>query len=124
VAESAEALTGRTQEYAAEIASRAEQYTDDMTDTVRRTGRRAQTQLQRLMSTNPLLLGAAALALGAVIGVMAPETDSENEWMGEARDSVLERAEDMARTAASRVQDAAGEMAGEVASRIISGDKS
>jgi len=122
--ESAEHLTSRTKEYAADVASKAERYADDMGSAVRTGGRQAQNQLQRLMSTNPFLVGVGALAIGAAIGVMAPETDSENEWMGEARETVLDRAEDMARTAVSRVQDAAGEMAGEVASRMISGDKS
>jgi len=106
------------------VASKAEEYAGDVTSAVRTTGRQAQNQLQRLMSTNPFLVGVGALAVGAAIGVMAPETESENEWMGEARETVLDRAQDMARTAATRVQDAAGEMVGEVASRIISGDQS
>jgi len=124
VMESAEQLTGRTKQYASEVASKAERYADDMTSAVRTIGGQAQNRLQRLMSTNPFLVGVGAMAVGAAIGAMAPETDSENEWMGEARETVLDRAEDMARMAASRVQDAASEMAGEVASRIISGDKS
>jgi len=124
VTESAETLTNRTKAYATDVASQAEEYAEDMGEAVRYTGRQAQNQLQRLMRTNPLLVGAGALALGAAIGVMAPETESENEWMGEARETVMDRAEDMARTAASRVQNAAGEMVGEVAGRIISGEKS
>jgi len=124
VTESAEALTNRTKAYASNVASQAEEYAGDVGEAVSYTGRQAQNQLQRLMRTNPLLVGAGALALGAAIGVMAPETESENEWMGEARETMMDRAEDMARTAASRVQDAAGEMVGEVASRIIGGEKS
>jgi len=124
VTESAEDLTNRTKAYAADVASQAEGYAEDMGEAVRYTGRQAQNQLQQLMRTNPLLVGAGALALGAAIGVIAPETESENEWMGEARETVMDRAEDMARTAASRVQNAAGEMVGEVAGRIISGEKS
>jgi len=124
VTESAEALTNRTRAYATEVASQAQEYAGEVGEAVSYTGRQAQNQLQRLMRTNPLLVGAGALAIGAAIGVMAPETESENEWMGEARETMVDRAEDMARTAASRVQDAAGEMVGEVASRIISGEKS
>ena len=37
------------------------------------------------------------LALGAVIGMALPETEKENEWMGETRDQMLDRAQDMAR---------------------------
>jgi hypothetical protein len=40
-----------------------------------------------------------------------PETDTENELMGEARDTVVGRARDMARDAANQVQDAASTVA-------------
>jgi len=89
-----------------------------------RTGRRTRNQFQRLLNDNPLLVGAAAMMLGAAVGMALPETERENEWMGEAKDSVLESAQDMARTAASRAQEAAGEAAGEVASRVVSGKDS
>lgn len=89
-----------------------------------RTGRRTRNQFQRLLHDNPLLVGAAALMLGAAVGMALPETERENEWMGEAKDNVVDRAQDMARNAASRAQDAAGEVASEVASRVVSGKDS
>jgi len=39
-----------------------------------------------------------------------PETDIENEWMGEARDTVVERAREVASDAAERVGTAADQV--------------
>jgi hypothetical protein len=72
---------------------------------------RTTNQLQRTIEQNPLLVGAGALMLGAAFGLAIPETETENEWMGEARDSVVGRARDLARDAANQVQDAASTLA-------------
>ena len=64
-----------------------------------------------MVQENPLLVGAGALMLGAAFGMAVPETDVENEWMGEARDTIVERARDTAREAANQVQQAAGSVA-------------
>jgi hypothetical protein len=64
-----------------------------------------------MVQENPLLVGAGALMLGVAFGMAVPESETENELMGEARDTMVERARDMARDAASQVQDAAGAVA-------------
>ena len=60
-----------------------------------------------MMDENPLMVGAAAMVLGAAVGMALPETQRENEWMGEARETVVDRAQEVARTAADRVKDVA-----------------
>ena len=82
---------------------------------------RTQNQLQRLMHSNPLIVAAGALAVGAAVGLALPATQRENELMGEARESVMERGQDLARSAASRAKDAAGNVAGDLINRIVSG---
>jgi hypothetical protein len=99
---------------AGEAASRAR-------ETVTRTGRQARSRFQRLLNDNPLLVGAAAMMVGAAVGMAMPETEKENEWLGEAKDTVVDRAQDMARGAASRAQEAAGDVASDVVSRVVSG---
>ncbi len=74
---------------------------------MRRAARQTRTGLQRFVNDNPLAAGAVAAAVGAAIGLALPETERENELMGETRDSVVNRAQDAARDAADRVQDAA-----------------
>jgi len=98
-------------ESASQIASRTREYASDATDSMRRMVRRRQNQLQRAVQENPLLVGAGALMLGAAFGMAVPETDTENELMGDARDTVVGRARDMARDAANQVQDAASTVA-------------
>ena len=45
---------------------------------------------------NPLAVGAAAFALGTVVGLSLPHTRREDEWMGETRDRLLDKASHMA----------------------------
>ena len=93
----------------------------DAARAARRTGRQAQNQLQRLMRENPLMAGAAAAVIGAAVGMALPETERENEWLGDAKETVMDRAQDVAREAATAVQEAAGDMAGEVAKSVVGG---
>ena len=46
------------------------------------------------INENPLAVGAAAFALGAVVGLAIPATRYEGELMGEARDELLKKAQD------------------------------
>jgi len=46
------------------------------------------------LNENPLAVGAAAFALGAVVGLAIPATRYEGELMGEARDELLKKAQD------------------------------
>ena len=85
-----------------------------------RGARSTQERLGRMVRSNPLLVGAGALMLGAAFGMAVPETDVENEWLGEARDSVVDRAQQMAHDAAAKVQDTAGSLA-DAAGRIAAG---
>jgi len=89
---------------AKEYVDDAREYADETTQALRRTGLRAQNQLQRMTHENPLLLGAGALMLGAAFGLALPETERENEWMGEARDAVVDRAQQLAGDAANKVE--------------------
>jgi hypothetical protein len=66
----------------------------------------------------PLVLGALGLAAGAAIGAALPATEKEDEWLGDSRDRLAERAKeagweqvDKARAAASAAYGAAREEA-------------
>ena len=75
-------------------------------------------RLESMIRDYPLAVGAAALLIGASLGMAVPETERENEWMGEAREGALQRAQDAASEAVGRVKDAATEVVG----RATSGD--
>jgi len=97
-------------------------YIGDVRSTARRTTRRAQNTFDRVLRENPLALGAAATIVGAAIGMSLPATDVENEWMGDARDTVVERAREAASSAAERVESAA-EQVKDAASRAADATK-
>ncbi len=90
----------------------ASDYLGEMRSRTRRTTRRAQNSVNRVLRDNPLALGAAATIVGVAIGMSLPETEVENEWMGEARDTVVERAREVAGNAAERVGAAAEQVKG------------
>jgi hypothetical protein len=103
-----ESVGSRAQEYASDVTDRAQQFTGDVRDRARRTSRQAQRKFEDVLRDNPLALGAAAALVGAAIGMSVPATDTEDQLMGEARDSVVERARDLASDAADHVAEAAG----------------
>lgn len=70
---------------------------------------RARGQLDRMLQEQPLAVGAVALGVGAAVGLMAPSTTPESKLMGDARDRLLERAQESAQAASEKVQRVAGE---------------
>jgi len=106
-------VMARARETASDVSQRARAAASDM----RRRG-------GRVASESPLMTGAFAVALGLAIGLAIPETERENEIMGEAKDSMVDRGKDAVRTAAERVQAAAGEVqrvAGDALKGVTSG---
>lgn len=57
--------------------------------------RQARVGFWETMEERPLALGAAAIALGVVAGLMIPSTRKEDELMGETRDRLMERAKEV-----------------------------
>ena len=98
----------------------AERATDQPQQSARSHSRRAQPRvsrpgyLQRAWRANPLLVGAAAAAIGAIVGLGVPETERENELMGEARDSVVSGIGETVRSKVDQVQHAATDAVGTV----------
>ena len=84
----------------------------------RNRARRAQNGMQRMLRQNPLLVGAAAMLVGAAVGASLPETERENELMGEARDSMIDRAQNAAENAVSAVKEATNDVVGDTVSKV------
>jgi len=79
----------------------------DLARQARQRTRRAQSRLQQTWNESPLLVGAAAAVVGALVGMAVPETDRENEWLGETRDNMVEDVQQTVRETVGKVQDAA-----------------
>ena len=85
-------------------------------------------QLKDLMSRNPLVVGAVAAAVGVAVGLALPETERENQLMGETRDNLVERAQDMAQGAVAKAKevavDATSKVAGDAARQVVGSTES
>ena len=64
---------------------------------------------EQYIEENPLVVGAVAFAVGAAIGYAIPATKIENQYLGEARDNVLEKAQATAQDAIGSVTQVVGE---------------
>lgn len=106
-AESDESIGEQVSSMGRDLTARTRDLAGDVRETARDTTRRAQLKFNDVLRDNPLMLGAAAALIGAAIGLSIPATETENQLMGEARDAVVDRAQNMASDAASRVSDAA-----------------
>jgi hypothetical protein len=73
---------------------------------------RARGGFDRLLRQNPLAVGAAVAGIGMIAGLSVPETDAENQLMGQAHDSLMDRAGQMAQDTAQRAQSVAKEALG------------
>jgi len=70
--------------------------------------------LERLFNDKPLVVGAMAVGVGAFIGLMLPETQQERQLLGEARDQLVGKVQDVA----SQTMDKVGQVADEVQSTV------
>lgn len=67
---------------------------------------RAGRGFQRVARENPLAVGAAAVAVGAAVGLALPTTRVEHEYMGEASERIVDKAQQVAREAMDKVKTA------------------
>jgi ElaB/YqjD/DUF883 family membrane-anchored ribosome-binding protein len=106
----------RAQETASQAQERAGQVASQARDRVSQLGGRAQGQaqrarggFQRMLQENPLAVGALAVGTGAAVGLAVPQTSREHEVMGEARDSLVETAQEKTQDAQQRARRVAEE---------------
>lgn len=88
VAETTSEAREAMRERAQAARSRASDLRHDAAERARRTRGWAEQQ----MDDNPLVMGAAVLALGAIVGSLVPTTRKEDELIGPRRDQLMDRA--------------------------------
>ena len=62
-----------------------------------------------MLQENPLAVGTLAVGVGAAVGLAIPETSKEHEVMGEARDNLVDKAQEKVQETQEKVQQVAGE---------------
>jgi uncharacterized protein YjbJ (UPF0337 family) len=73
-------------------------------------GQRRGQQVMRNLEDNPLTYGALALAAGAALALLLPQTRTENRYFGEVRDQVMDKGQEVFDSAKSHAQQVATEM--------------
>ncbi|MEP6704039.1 MAG: DUF3618 domain-containing protein [Acidobacteriota bacterium] len=74
-------------------------------------GNVVQEKYDEYLDENPLALGALAVAVGAAVGFAIPSTRYEGKLMGEARETLIERAQEAAGSLVDKAKQVAGEAA-------------
>jgi hypothetical protein len=77
-------------------------------------GQQVQAKYQETLDTEPLILGAIALAVGAAIGASIPASRAENRLIGPHRDRIVGRGKDAARTGLDEARSVAERAYGQV----------
>ena len=68
---------------------------------------RASGQVTEKLSTDPWLIGVAGLVAGAIVAAILPPTRIEQDYVGEARDGLRNKANELGHEAAERVRELA-----------------
>ncbi len=89
---------------ASTLADTTREQMSHLSEEARYRARGASDMFSNTLQENPLALGVAALAAGALIGLVLPATRVESEYMGEARDQFVDKAKEVARETADKVQ--------------------
>jgi hypothetical protein len=96
-------------EQASHLSEQAQARAEEMRFQARMGMYRAKRTFSDTLEENPMAVGVAALAAGALIGLVLPSTPLEDQWMGETRDQVMDEAKSVARDTAGKVQHVAQE---------------
>jgi hypothetical protein len=100
------------------LASKTGEQAVNLGSQVQKVARQTHSQYEQTLKENPLIVGAVALALGAAVGLTIPETEYENQWMGESKENLVQSVEGVARDAFTKVQEVAGEITNTVNKQI------
>jgi len=91
VADKASTLSHQVADKASNLGHQVSDKASDLRRQAKTQVRRARVGFWQTMEENPLMVGAATLALGVIVGLMLPSTDREDELMGETRDHLLDQ---------------------------------
>jgi len=88
-----------------DVAHKARDTASDWSHRAGRETRQIKDRGEQLFRANPIAIGAAALALGTIVGLAMPRTEREDEMIGGKRDRVLGKAQEVAHEAFQKAEE-------------------
>ena len=107
-------LAGKARATVSGVVDQAQESAGHFADVAQHRAQRVEQRFNAALRENPLAIGAVALALGTAVGLAVPQTRKENEWMGEARDTLVDKAQSVTQDAMEQVQQAAQKVTDEL----------
>ena len=112
--EAAGQAVGQVQETAGQVAGQVMEQTQQMASRVQDAAGQMPSQARgafwQMIETNPMAVGALGAVVGGVAALLLPETEQENQLLGEARDRVMERVQEVASETVDKVEHVATEV--------------
>ena len=100
----------QVKETAGNLANRSTEALNNLGSKAKESATEVSNRFGQLLRENPLAVGAVAVAAGTAVGLALPSTRFESEYIGETSERLVDKAEEMARGAIDKVQDAAKQM--------------
>jgi ElaB/YqjD/DUF883 family membrane-anchored ribosome-binding protein len=100
----------QVKESASDVANRSTQALSDLGSKAKEGANAVSSRFGQMLRENPLAVGAVAVAAGTAVGLVLPATRFENEYIGETSERLVDKAQEVARSAVDKVQDAARQM--------------
>jgi gas vesicle protein len=107
-------LAGKARATVSGVVDQAQESAGHFADVAQDQAQRVEQRFNAALRENPLAIGAVALALGTAVGLAVPQTRKENEWMGEARDTLVDKAQSVTQDAMGQVQQVAQKVTDEL----------
>ena len=105
-----ESTFNQVKETAGNLANRSTEALNNLGSKAREGANEVSNRFGQLLRDNPLAVGAVAVAAGTAVGLALPSTRFESEYIGETSERLVDKAEEVARGAIDKVQDAAKQM--------------
>ena len=103
-------MLSQVKETASDLAHRSTDALTNLGTTAKDTAASLGTRCANALRDNPLAMGAVAVAAGTAVGLVIPSTRLESEYIGEASEQLIDKAQEAARGAIDKVQNAAQQM--------------
>jgi len=114
-------VASQAQDTAGQLVDTAQETVGGIYDQATNQAQRLEDRFERVMRDNPLAVGAVTIALGAAVGLVLPTTEKENELMGDARDSLVNKATSAASETFEKVQQVAGQVTDQATQAVKQG---